>query len=271
MPLRPSHVRQHRVLGLRRRRARRRSRSPGWCALPLPHTSSVPVNVVLLAAFWQLQVRRRRVAHACRCCPNRWSRWAAGLGRSRRPCPSRGRSARAPRGTLPSLASTQTFCHDTSPASVPRTSTSYARRVPVSRCQITRSGARGAADLVDLPSATAAARAAGTWAWWGDVDRRLLGDRRPDDPAVGVGEDDEVAADHAQALVGPLVGHRVDAVVALRTCRRGRTSRRRRAPARSMALDPGAGRLLGLEAGIARRGCGAGRGDGRNQEGRSDG
>ena len=66
--------------------------------------------------------------------------------------------------TLPSLASTQTFCHDTSPASVPRTSTSYASRVPVSRCQITSSGAEASLTSSTWPLATAAARAAGTWA-----------------------------------------------------------------------------------------------------------
>ena len=139
--------------------------------------------------------------------------------------------------TLPLVASTQTFCQDDL-AGVGAADLDLVRQLGAGiAVPDDELGGRGVGDLVDLAAGFGGGAVGATFGRGaGDADGRLLGDRRPDDLAVRVGEDDEVPTDDAQALVGPLVGHRVDAVVAVEGAgadegvRRGALERGRRDP-----------------------------------------
>ena len=116
-------------------------------------------------------------------------------------------------------------------------------------------GCAGVGDPIDLGrrgSGGALGRDLGRGA--ADRDRRLLGDRGGDDLALGIGVDDEVAADDAQSLVGPLIGHGEDAGVTGVGAGADEGVLVGTLELVAVTIHPGNGCLLGLEAGIACRG-----------------
>ena len=173
--------------------------------------------------------------------------------------------------TSPVFASIHARCQEAWPSWVPRTSTSYASLVPASRA---RSPARDSSS--PRPGRPASSRLPwraprGSSPWCSRCRRVPPARRRFRPPGRRRWRG---RRSRRRRRGGPRACTRRPSrrwSWSPRGCRCGRRRPPRRARARPVALHPGGGCLLGLGAGVARRGCGVGRGGGRCQERRSDG